>query len=115
MSARPAPRRVCLRPAAGADILAAAGHYRTDSGLGIALAFIDAIDRACYEIARTRGAGTLAYAEALGIPGLRSLAVRSVPHRVFFREAGEFIDVWRVLNSRRELPEALRHPAESRA
>lgn len=110
---RPA-RPVCLRPAAGADILAAAGDYRADSGLGIALAFIDAVDRTLYEIARTPGSGSPAYAETLGIPGLRAVAIRSFPHRIFFREAASGIDVWRVLHGRREIPEALRHPAESR-
>lgn len=102
---------VALRPAAAADILAAAGHYRSDSGLGIALAFVDALDRAFYEIARKPGAGSPFYGEALDLPGLRAWPLRSFPHRVFYREAERAADIWRILHGRREVPEALREAA----
>lgn len=112
MSVTRAPLKpVALRPAAGADILAAAGHYRTDSGLGIALAFVDALDRAFYEIARGPGDGSPFYAQALDLPGLRVWPLRSFPHRVFFREAESAVDVWRILHGRRDVPEALREAA----
>lgn len=100
--------RIRLRPQAADDIRAIAFHYRGDSGLGIALGFADAIDRAFYQIMRSPEAGSDAYAHLLAIPGLRVWPLLRFPHVVFYTASPEEADVWRILNARRDIADWLR-------
>jgi toxin ParE1/3/4 len=103
-----------MRPAARADVLEVAAHYRADSGLGIALAFTDALQRTLAQIAQRAGGelpppGALpAYDELLDMPGLRAATLKRFPQLVFHIERADHVDVLRVLHAKRDLPASLR-------
>ena len=46
----------------------------------------------------------------LNLPGLRSRPVRRFPHIVFYVEATDRVDVWRVLHGTRDIPEWMQGP-----
>jgi toxin ParE1/3/4 len=48
--------------------------------------------------------GSPRYAQELGLPGLRSWPLRTYPHIVFYFEAPDAVEIWRVLHGRRDLP-----------
>jgi toxin ParE1/3/4 len=97
-----------LRPAARADILAVAAHYRADAGLGIALAFTDQLQRVLHHIAHRSEQGSARYAPMLDLPGLRAWAIPRFPHMVMAFERPEHFDILRVLHVKRDIPAALR-------
>jgi toxin ParE1/3/4 len=97
-----------LRPAARGDALAVAAHYRDDSGLGIALAFTDALQRALHSILENPDIGAPGYAHILDVPGLRVLSLRRFPLLVAYRETRTDIDVLRILHAKRDVPPSLR-------
>jgi toxin ParE1/3/4 len=50
------------------------------------------------------------YAHELDLPGLRSWALSRYPYLVFYVERPDHVDVWRVLNSQRDLPAWMQVP-----
>jgi toxin ParE1/3/4 len=75
-----------------------------------ALGFIDALEQAYTHIGRHPASGSTRYAHELGIPGLRSWKLKRYPHLVFYFEQPDHVDVWRVLDGRRDLPPWLQEP-----
>ena len=98
---------VRLRSRATQDIDSAVDHYQRERGDAVAGRFIDAVERALKRIGRHPHAGALRFSYDLDIPYLRYVTLARFPYLVFYREAEDDIDVWRVLHTRRDLPTIL--------
>jgi toxin ParE1/3/4 len=101
---------VRLRELAATDLEESSEYYRQHSGVSTALEFIDAVERAIRRIGRNPNVGSLRFAYELGIPDLRAWPVPKFAHIVFYVDADDVIDVWRILHSRHDLPATLRDP-----
>jgi len=102
-----AARSVQLRERAAADIHSAVRYYRREAGTDVGLGFIDALERAVGQIARSPQSGSLRFAYELEIPDLRVRPVARFPYLVFYVIGDDFVDVWRVLHTKRDIPSAL--------
>ena len=98
---------VRLRECASLDIGGAADHYRDQAGVVVALRFIGVVERVTRRIGRNPQLGALGFAYELGIPGLRSLPLDRFPYLVFYVERDDYVDVWRVLHTKRDIPGTL--------
>lgn len=106
------PRPVRLRALAATDLEDASDYSRDHVSEQTALEFIDAVERGVRRISRSPSVGALHFAYELALPDLRAWPLQRFPYVVFYVVAGEEIDVWRVLHSRRDLATALQPPAE---
>lgn len=97
------PRPVVPRALAQRDVEESLEYYLSEGGEKIALGFIDELQRAYQLIARNPAASSSRHAHELDIPGLRSWPLKRYPHLVFFIERADHIDVWRVLNAKRDI------------
>ena len=102
-----AARSVQLRERAAIDIDSAADYYRSEAGADVALRFIDAIERAVGQIARSPQSGSLRFAYELEIPDLRVRPIARFPYLVFYVIGEDVVDVWRVLHTKRDIPSAI--------
>jgi toxin ParE1/3/4 len=89
------------------DVRAIAFGYRMEAGEALALRFMQALERALRHIGSHPASGSLRYAHALDLPGLRVWPIRHFPHLVFYVEHEAHIAVWRVLHARRDIPGTL--------
>jgi toxin ParE1/3/4 len=96
------------REQANHDVDAAVDYYLKEAGGRIALDFIDALERAYRHISRHPASGSTHYSVELSLAGLRTWPVRRFPHIVFYVEAPDEVDVWRVLHGPRDIPEWMR-------
>lgn len=94
---------VTPRAQARTDVENIVDHYLRDAGADVALRFVAALEVAYGAIAARPGAGSPRFAHELGLPGLRSRAVRRLPHLIFYVEQPDHVDVWRVLHARRDM------------
>ena len=101
---------VRLRSRATQDINSAVDHYQREGGDAVAGRCIDAVERALKRIGRHPHAGALRFSYELDIPDLRNVPLARFPYMVFYREADDDIDVWRVLHSRRDIPAWMQEP-----
>ena len=92
------------RKQADLDIQEAFDYYLNEAGSEIALAFVDALERAMTDLSRHPAIGSPRYAHELDLPGLRHWPVRDFPHLIFYVELEDHIDVWRVLHGQRDIP-----------
>ncbi len=76
----------------------------------VALGFIDALEKAYTHISQHPASGSTRYSVELNLPGLRSWAVGRFPHIVFYVEATDHVDVWRVLHGTRDIPAWMQEP-----
>lgn len=105
-----ANKPVILRDAARRDVDAHLDDYLTTVGEKVALRFVPALEAALQTMAIHRGAGSPRYAHEQDLPGLRSRGLDRFPFRVFYLEREDVIDVWRVLDARRDIPAWLQDP-----
>lgn len=98
------PKRVCRREQADRDIEEAIGFYLEQAAPDAALKFVDALERAIGHIARHPPTGSPRYAHELGLAGLRCWPLKRFPYLVFYVEYSDYIDVWRILHGRRDIP-----------
>lgn len=89
---------------ASRDVDEAIEYYLKEAGGQVALGFIGALERAYSHISRHPAIGSSRYAVELNLPGLRSWPLSRFPHIVFYVEASDRIDVWRVLHGTRDIP-----------
>lgn len=68
------------------------------------LSFLDALEKAYLHIQRNPGTGSLRYAHALDIPGLRFWPCQRFPQMVFYIERDDHIALVRVLHGSRDIP-----------
>lgn len=80
-------------------------HYFVDErSEQAAHGFIAEIERAYAHLARHPNIGSPRYAYELDIPGLRSWPLDRYPHLIFYIERKDHVEVWRVLNAKRDIP-----------
>ncbi|CAH0179353.1 type II toxin-antitoxin system RelE/ParE family toxin [Roseomonas sp. CECT 9278] len=101
---------VILREAARQDIDQAIAYHAAEAGNSVALAFIDALERAFRRMARHPAAGSPRYADELRLDGLRAWPLRRHPYLVFYRAGADHLDVWRVLHAQRDIPAWMQDP-----
>lgn len=100
MSSKP----VALRDRARRDIDEATDFYHVEAGEDVALRFIAALHATLSSIGRQPAAGSPRYAHELDLPGLRSRSLQRFPYVVFYVEGERYVDVWRVLHGKRDIP-----------
>ena len=105
-------KAVVPRDQAHRDVEEAVDHYAHEAGADIALGFVEALEAAYRWIGEYPGTGSPRYAHELDLPGLRHRSLGRFPYLVFYVERTDHIDVWRVLDARRDLPEWLLDPAD---
>ena len=108
MKAKP----VVLRSLAERDVDEAIDHYLADGGTTAARVFIEALERAFLHLGRRPATGSPRYAQELVLPGLRYWPLKRYPYLVFYVERDEHVDVWRVLDGRRDVPAWMQNPEE---
>ncbi len=101
------PASVTLRAAARRDVDEVITHYLEEAGSQVALGFTDALQEAFRHIADNPRSGSPRYGQEVNVPGLRSWPIKGYPHLVFYMVGQGQIDVWRVLHSRRDIPDWL--------
>ena len=74
------------------------------------MGFIDALAEAYGDIGRHPSAGSSRYAGELNLPGLRFWPLNKYPHLVFYLERTAHVDVWRVLDGKRDIPARMQEP-----
>lgn len=99
---------VVPRELANRDVDDAIGYYLSEASEQVALGFVDALERAYRHIARHPESGSARYATELSLSGLRAWLLGRYPYLVFYVEAKECIDVWRVLHGARDIPAWMR-------
>ena len=103
-------KSVRLRELAATDLADAIEHYRRQASDQTALDFIDAAERGISRIGRSPQVGSLRFAYELEVPDLRAWPLRRFPYTVFYMDAPDVIDVWRILHTRRDIPTTLEPP-----
>jgi toxin ParE1/3/4 len=98
------------REQANRDVDQALEYYLNEAGAQVALDFIDALERAYMHISRHPASGSTRYSVELNLPGLRAWPVKRFPHIVFYVEATDHVDVWRVLHGTRDIPAWMQEP-----
>ena len=106
MKAKP----VVPREQATQDVDDALAYYFEEASSSVALGFIDELERAYTHIARHPDTGSPRYGHELDLPGLRAWRLSAYPYLVFYVERPEYIDVWRVLHSQRDIPAWMQGP-----
>lgn len=99
---------VVPRAQANLDVDAVIDFYLQENALGAANGFIDALEQAYTHIGRHASTGSPRFGHELDLPGLRAWPLSRYPFLVFYLERKDHIDVWRVLHTRRDIPERMR-------
>jgi toxin ParE1/3/4 len=94
---------VVPRASAVRDVDEAIDHYLSTGDAQAALGFIDELQRAYRHIAQYPASGSSRYAVDLNVPELRSWILWRYPYVVFCLEHDGHINVWRVLQGRRDI------------
>lgn len=92
------------RPEAQRDIDEAVDYYLREAGVEAAMGLIDSIQKTYLHLRRYPQIGSTRYAHELDLPGLRMWPLRHHPFLVFYLEQPDALDIWRVLNSQRDIP-----------
>jgi toxin ParE1/3/4 len=98
------------REQANRDVDEALEYYLGEAGAQVALDFIDALEPAYKHISRHPASGSTRYSVELNLPGLRAWPVKRFPHIVFYVEATDLVDVWRVLHGTRDIAAWMQEP-----
>jgi toxin ParE1/3/4 len=100
-------KRVFRRRASVIDVESIVDHYVESAGAEVALGFIDVLEQAVAHIARHPGTGSPRYAQRLNIVGLRCWPLKRYPYLVFYFDAPDAVEIWRVLHGAADIPEWL--------
>ncbi len=103
-------KAVIPRQRALEDVDVAIDFYVSEAGIDVALGFVEALESAYEFVAGNASAGSPRWAYELGLPGLRSWPLKGFPWLVFYLEQDDWIDVWRVLHAKRDIPAWLAEP-----
>jgi toxin ParE1/3/4 len=98
---------VRLRERAAGDIDQAVGYYLSEADTDVTLRFVDAVESTVGQIGRSPQSGSLRFSYELEIPGLSVRPLARLPYLVFYIVGDEFVDVWRILHTRRDIPYAM--------
>ncbi len=105
-----AVKAVVPRESAELDVEAAIDYYVGEGAAHAAYDFIDSLQEAYRHLSLNPMTGSPRYAHELNIPGLRFWPVTRFPYLIFYVEADDRLDVWRVLHSSRDMPPTLSIP-----
>jgi toxin ParE1/3/4 len=103
-------KKVVPRQQAHRDVDEAIGYYLREAGADFALGFIEALEQGYAAIAEHPGIGSPRYSHELDLPNLRHCPLGRFPYFIFYVECDDRIDVWRVLDRRRDIPASLLDP-----
>lgn len=106
------PKPVVPRQRADQDVEDAVTYYAKDHAQQAALDLVDALEDAYTHIGRRPGTGSSRYAHELDIPQLRTWPLARFPYLVFYAEREDYVDVWRVLHTRRDIPTLMQERSE---
>ena len=104
-----ARKPITLRALADSDLRAALQHYHAESP-ALAERFLGRIEQLLDHVRDHPAAGSLRYADALDLPGLRCWPCRQFPWLVFYVARNDSIDVIRILHARQDIPDSLQPP-----
>ena len=106
-------KRVIPREQAHRDVEQAIDAYAREAGPQVGAGFVYALEGAYRPISDHPGIGSPRYAHELDLAGLRHRRLPRFPWLVFYVERNDHIDVWRVIDARRDIPPRLSDPDES--
>lgn len=104
------PKPVIPREEAARDVEVTIDYYLPEGSERAALGFIKAVKDAYLHIGRHPTRESPCYAHELNLPGLRSRPLTRYPQIVFYVERSDHIDVWRVLDGKRDVPQWMSEP-----
>ncbi len=93
-----------IRALAATDIEATVAYYRNEASSEIAYDFVNALETAVSHLRQHPLTGSLRFAFELEIPSLRSWPLNTFPYLIFYVSNDNHIDIWRVLDARRDIP-----------
>jgi toxin ParE1/3/4 len=97
-------KAVVPRKRAARDVDDALDYYLNQASEKVAMGFVDELERAYAHLSRFPESGSNRYAFELNLPGLRAWPVSSYPYLIFYVPTPDYVDVWRVLHARRDIP-----------
>lgn len=106
MAAKP----VQVRDLAALDLDSASGYYAAEADVATAIRFVDAVESTVQRIGRNPRLGSLRFSYELSVPDLRVMSVGKFPYLMFYLERDDFVDVWRLLHTSRDIPTSLQEP-----
>ncbi|MBY5761501.1 type II toxin-antitoxin system RelE/ParE family toxin [Rhizobium leguminosarum] len=106
-------KSIVPRESARGDIENAVDYYAREAGAQVAISFVDALQSTFGLIAKHPSSGSSRYAYELGLPDLRSMSLKAFPYIVFYLEQADYVDVWRILHAKRDIPAWLQDPEVS--
>lgn len=95
------------RQAANQDAADAVDYLVREAGLEVALRFIEAFEDACLHISTHPESGSPRFGWELDRPGLRVWPVQGFGYLAFYYVEEDFVDLWRVLHTSRDIPSSL--------
>ena len=99
-------KKLVRRSLADSDILSALDYY-LENAPEYALAFIDDLEHAYQHIQHYPESGSTRYAFELDLPNLRVWRCTQFPYLIFYVDLPQQIEVWRVLHSKKDIPQTL--------
>ena len=97
-------KRVRTRVTAEAELREAIAYYLSDGADGAALRLIDEFEVALQAVGEYPAIGSAWLEAELGIPGIRSFALRAFPYVIVYVDTPNFVDVRHLLHSARDIP-----------
>ena len=94
---------IVTRALADEDIDLAFEYYLAEGGPEVAVAFIDDYESSTAHISRFPLGGSPRLAGALDISDLRQWPLRRFPYSIIYIDRKQYVEVWRVLHSQRDL------------
>ena len=95
--------QIRLRPRARRDVEEAVSWYLSELAFDAADGFVAATEEAFLHLSTHPGTGSPRFAHLLDLPGLRTWPLTGYPFLIFYFERPEWLDVLRVLHSRRDV------------
>lgn len=97
-------KQVVLRARAKRDIADAVHYLRREAGEDVADGLIEALERAFDHLVVQPKSGSPRYGHELDLPGLRCWPAGRFPYLIFYVEAPDRLEIWRVLHTSRDIP-----------
>ena len=103
MPRAPGLRPLLRRALADRDVEEALDHYLAKTTRA-AEGLVAALEQAYRHVSHMPDSGSPRWAHGLNLPGLRAWPLKRYPYLVFYRAQPAQVEVWRVLNTRRDIP-----------
>jgi toxin ParE1/3/4 len=100
-------RPVFRHEAAENDVQGIVDYYFGEGLQETAVHFSDALEQTINKIGSHPALGSPRYAHELGIEGLRFRLIPRFPFLVFYVVGEDYIEVWRILHTKRDIPATL--------